>query len=577
MINLDEIIRKAQEAERFGQYADAVQIYFDATSKVRSPVLFYNLCLLEIRLGNLEGAVQYCREVISIAPHALEARQTLASLLLDLGQPVEAGEYLAALVSINPLNAIARSDLALAFVRQKRGNDAYAQVRMALSLASQSALVNKKCSRVLNELNYLAEAIEAAQKALLLAPSDGWAAVYLCAMLEETGAFDEAIEIGHLGTQLMPDHFAGWLNFGRALASARHFERAIDAFSRAIELAPNEPQPRVGRALALLTLGNLAAAWPDYEWRRRLATFREPLPVGVCEWDGGSLKGKTILLVTEQGFGDAIQFVRYVTRVAELGAHVVLACPDELSSLFSSVHGVSRVVPHHGAFPRVDTFAYLMSVPRLVGERLETIQAPVPYLVASSDRRGAWSGRLGRWRRPRVGLVWAGSQRAHVPGHRAVDQRRSLRLRELQPVLAVAGIDFVSLQMGPQVGEISGCGQEIADYSTYIHDFNDTAALVSSLDLVISVDTAVVHLAGALGKSVWILSRFDSCWRWFTGRDDSPWYPTARVFRQNAPGDWREPLTQVVNALGAWRDTISSQRTGTMCATSSDNVPPVIG
>jgi hypothetical protein len=265
------------------------------------------------------------------------------------------------------------------------------------------------------------------------------------------------------------------------------------------------------------------------------------------------LAGKTILLHAEQGYGDTLQFCRYSALVAALGARVVLEAPWPLARLLASLDGVVKMVPRGDPLPPFDQHCPLMSLPLAFGTTLATVPAPAQVRVAP-ERIDAWRQRLAGVPGLRVGLVWAGSARRTDPDARAIDRRRSITLAHFAPLATVQGVSFVSLQKDEPARQTLAPppGMTVIDVTTELNDFADTAALIGALDLVISVDTAVAHLAGTLGKPVWILTQFDSCWRWLVGRTDSPWYPSARLFRQPVLGDWDAVIGDVVTALSGF-------------------------
>ena len=276
--------------------------------------------------------------------------------------------------------------------------------------------------------------------------------------------------------------------------------------------------------------------------------FVEPLWLGAEE-----IAGKTILLHAEQGFGDTLQFCRYVPLVAELGARVVLEVPKELHELMRTLPCTVHLVSHGSPLPAFDLHSPLLSLPLAFETRLETIPARVPYLSAPENRRSVWSNRLGRHDRLRVGLVWAGHPRKHQAVNNRGDRYRSIGFDQLAPVLHIPGCEFYSLQKGDDaVAQLhnSALRGHVIDWSEDLQDFADTAALIENLDLVIAVDTAVAHLVGALGKPFWLLNRYDTCWRWLLNRDDSPWYPTARLFRQDATRTWDGAIARIQETLG---------------------------
>ena len=276
-------------------------------------------------------------------------------------------------------------------------------------------------------------------------------------------------------------------------------------------------------------------------------------------WNGEAIGDRLILLVAEQGHGDTLQFCRYVPQIAAGARGTILAVQPGLVRLLSRLPGVSEIITEGGRPSSFDLWCSLMSLPRAVGTTLETIPAVTPYLTADPADVAHWRARLARLAGLRVGLCWAGGQFNLGQVYR--DRRRSLALDALAPLGDVPGVQFFSLQKGPPAAEAARPphGLRLHDFTGELDDFADTAALVDNLDLVISVDTAVVHLAGALGRPVWLLNRFDTCWRWLQNRDDSPWYPSLRQFRQPAPGDWASVIGRARGALQQLADGDRSQ------------------
>jgi hypothetical protein len=305
----------------------------------------------------------------------------------------------------------------------------------------------------------------------------------------------------------------------------------------------------------LLLTGRWAEAWPAYEARWQIGhlasarrAFAQPL------WTGEQpVARRTILLHAEPGLGDTLQFCRYAPLVAAQGARVVLEVQPPLVRLLKRLEGVAQVVAAGDALPDFDLHCPLMSLPGAFATTPETVPGSVPYLTADPTQQAAWHDTLAGLPGRRVGLVWAGSARAWLPHAAALDRRRSMRLADMAPLAGVRGCTFVSLQLGPPAAQLneSSTGLAIYDVAAALGDFANTAALVANLDLVIAVDTAVAHLAGALGRPVWLLNRFDTCWRWLQGREDSPWYPSLRQFRCGAHEDWANVMQRVTAALDA--------------------------
>ena len=325
-------------------------------------------------------------------------------------------------------------------------------------------------------------------------------------------------------------------NLGTTLAALGRPAEALASFQLALKLKSDYPEVHWHQALTYLQMGDMAQGWPKYEWRwkrkrARPRLFQQPL------WDGGSLEGKTILLWCEQGLGDNLQFIRYVPMVKRLGAKVIVECRTELMSLISSCSGIDELVPERSELPPFDVQLPLMSLPGIFGTTLTTIPADEPYLSADPARVEAWhkeiNGDSKSADKLKIGIAWQGN-----PKHRW-DRHRSFAPDYFQTMSRMKGVELFSLQKGPheQISEL--CRRpSLVDLGSRLQDFADSAAVMQSLDLVITCDSAPAHLAGALGLLVWVALSTMSDWRWLIRRDDSPWYPTMRLFRQKRLGDW---------------------------------------
>jgi tetratricopeptide (TPR) repeat protein len=343
---------------------------------------------------------------------------------------------------------------------------------------------------------------------------------------------------------LQPDGAETYYNLGVALACQGRHAAALASYGRALALKPDYAQAHLNRSLTLLLTGELEAGWPEYEWRFAVArydrNFDRPL------WSGEPLAGHRILIHAEQGFGDTLQFVRYIPAVAESGGTVILEVPESLLRVVRTVTGVAEVVAAGEPLPQFDYHCPLLSLPRVFKTNLATIPAAVPYLKAPPEASAAWTERISDPPGLKVGIVWAGTTIG------AID------LRLLQPLWEVRGVSWFSLQVGDRSADISLLDAvEIADLSDWLTDFGETAAAVSCLDLVISVDTSVAHLAGALARPVWLLVPNAPDWRWLLERADSPWYPTARLFRRGKTGDWLDVAREAAAALAQMADKAS--------------------
>lgn len=365
-------------------------------------------------------------------------------------------------------------------------------------------------------------------------------------VLQLQGQLKEAVRHYRVATSLDPDFVKSHYNLAEALSQSGLYQEAITSVNAALHCDTEHADAHWLLGMLLLQSGDFVNGWREYEWRWKSSRFTSRIPeLGRPVWDGSPLAGKTLLIHMEQGRGDMIQFVRYASLAADTGGTVVVCAQRDLVSLLEMVAGVSQVVDRDGQLPPFDVHIPVQSFPYLMGTALETIPDKIPYIVPDPSKMAEWKSLMPEDGSVRVGLVWQGAQT-----HKN-DQNRSCALSEFKPLIGLDGITFFSLQMGAGVDQLSEIGGSlpIADWTSRIKDFSDTAALIANMDLVISVDTAVAHLAGALGKPVWTLLPFVPEWRWLLGRNDSPWYPTMRLFRQIKPGDWPGLIAQVRQAL----------------------------
>ncbi len=361
---------------------------------------------------------------------------------------------------------------------------------------------------------------------------------------------DEAQSHFRAASELAPNHPGPWMNLGYAMERERRQEEALAYFERALAADAGLAEAHFNRSLALLALGRWRDGWPEYEWRWQASGFPRP-QFGRPEWDGSPLDGKTLLLYTEQGFGDAIQFVRFTTEAALRGARVVLRCAPELESLLGGVAGVSETIRADDPLPEFDAHCSLLSLPRLLNVIREGRAARVPYLRAPDDRLQRWGSVIKSGEGElRVGLVWASQ-----PMATQIAPRKSIALDALAPLSTVRGVRFYSLQMGEagRQGARPDSPLKITDLTAGIRDFADTAAVIANLDLTLSVDTAVAHLAGAMGRPVWTLLNYAPDWRWYPDAPTTFWYPSMRLYRQARRSDWARVIQRVADDLPAMR------------------------
>jgi hypothetical protein len=365
--------------------------------------------------------------------------------------------------------------------------------------------------------------------------------------LQQLERWDEALICYDEAIDISPDLAMLHSNRGVVLKELGRFEESLTSFDRAIALRPGYATAYFNRAIVLLSQGDLARGFADYEWRwedKSGSVYKEKRAFAQPRWHGEPLSGKTVLFYSEQGYGDTLQFCRYVPLLAGMGARVILEVRTPLVNLLADLPGVSQLVPLGSPLPAFDFQIPSMSAPLAFKTTLETIPLAERYLMSDPAKVAEWQERLGEKRRPLIGLAWSGNA-AH-----AKDRRRNVGLEQLLAGLP-DGIEYVSLQkdMRERDLEVMRAHPELLNVSDGLQDFSDTAALCECMDLVISVDTSVAHLAGALGRPAWILLPFQPDWRWLLERSNSPWYSSVRLYRQAAPDDWRQPLERMAADL----------------------------
>lgn len=369
------------------------------------------------------------------------------------------------------------------------------------------------------------------------------------------GRFDEAEASLRRALRLKPDAAEAHFELGNTLYSLGRTGEARESYNAALHLQPDMRKAHFRLGLALLKAGELDAGWKEFEHRWRVDDMTPPS--SRPSWNGEAIANRVLLLFAHEheGYGDTIQFCRYIGRIATDARRVILAVRPALVRLLSRLPGAREVIALGGQLPSFDVQSSFMRLPYIAGTTLESIPAATPYLAAEPADVTQWRKRLAGATGLRVGLCWAG-QRSHSPGYLVWNQRRSITLETLAPLTETSSTSFISLQKDLPAADVAAArGMRLYDFTADLQDFSDTAALIENLDLVISVDTAVAHLAGALGKPVWLLTTFDACWRWLLDRDDSPWYPSLRLFRQPAPQDWP-------SVIGRVRDALESLATG---------------
>ena len=508
--------------------------------------------------GRFDEAIAHYKQAIYLKPQLIEAPYNLANLLKEQERYAEAIENYTQAVRLKPDFYQAYYNLGNALRSNEQFSEAIDNYRQAVRLKGDYAEAYNNLAMTLKDVGRISEAIESYREAIRVKPDYVEAHNNLGIAFKEQGKLAEAIESYRRAVSLRPDYAEAHNNMGIALHASGEHDRALECCEQAIELVPDYAEAHWNRSLVLLLKGRLTEGWEEYQWRRRtnLATSAYPHTFDKPRWDGKSFAGKRLLVHYEQGLGDNLQFVRYLPTVKQLGGTVVFETPRSMYGLLRAFDGIDELAEaSSGRLPDVefDSYTSLMDLPGIFGTTLETIPADVPYIHADSAKVEHWRGRL-CGQRFRVGIVWGG--RPTGANEVLSLQHRSCGLRHFAALANVAGVALYGLQKGPPAAQVDELSERIIvrNLGEELDDFTDTAAVVENLDLVISIDTSVAHLAGAMGKPVWVLLKSDADWRWLLDREDSPWYPTMRLFRQREWGDWNcvfERVTEELRLLAA--------------------------
>jgi tetratricopeptide (TPR) repeat protein len=512
-------------------------------------VLYSYGCMLrrQLRLEEAEGAF---RRALAVEPGHAGAHRMLGEVLLahcrTLKRYEEALASFDKALAIQPDHADALNNRGLALQELKRYDEALASYDKALAVRSDLAEVLSNRGAALQELRRYDEALASFDKALAIQPDLAEALSNRGIALQELKRYDEALASFGKALAVKPDYADALNNRGNALKELQRHDEALASYNEALAIRPDYAEAHLNQSMCRLLIGDLERGWEQYEWRWASKNFPSPRrkflqPLWLGKED---IAGRTLLLHAEQGLGDTIQFARYTQAIAQKGARVILEVQPTLRSLMSGISGAHQVLSHGEPLPQFEFHCPLLSLPLAFNTRLPTIPVTTPYLRAAEAAVKTWEDRLGQRNALRVGIVWSGSLANKN------DHNRSIALSRLV-ALASLGARLVSLQneVRAEDEKALAANKHITHFGSELKDFSDTAALVSLMDLVISVDTSVAHLAGALGKPVWILLPFAPDWRWLLDREDSPWYPTARLFRQPMIGDWDSVIHTVIDSL----------------------------
>ena len=534
-------------------YAQALAVQPDYLSALN------NLGSLHHDAGRLAEALAVYGQVLHLYPDNPASHFHYGNSLFAAGRAVEAIARYEHALRLKPDYLEAMINLGMTLSQAGKGEQsrqwlgvAQTWFEKALQADPTNTVAMNNIGNVLRQQGRPEEAVSYYREALRLRPDYVQAVINIATSLRDLNRLDEAIESCHHALRLQPNSADVRINLGAFLQDLSRHEEAITHFSAALQIKPSSLDAKWNKSISLLALGRYSEGWDLHEVGRGVAHMRGDHLVSDLHWKGESFVGKRLLLWSEQGLGDTLQFIRYAALCKARGGEVFVLCPKPL-------RGLLRNCPFIDALPETveegdfDLHAPMMSLPHLFETQVETIPAEIPYLFVGAEARARWADRFKDTSGFKVGLVWAGNPRENQISAHMIDRRRSMTLEMLRPLFAVEGVSFYNLQMGAGAAQMDICGlrDRLIDWMPEVKDFEDTGALVENLDLVISVDTSVVHLAGGLGKPVWVLSRFDACWRWLQNRPENPWYPTARVFGQQTAGDWAGVVERVKEELNS--------------------------
>jgi tetratricopeptide (TPR) repeat protein len=500
------------------------------------------------RAGQLEQAARRYEAILEVQPAHLDALHLLGVLAAQSGDHRRAAELIAKAIAIDPAHAVLHRNLGLAQRGLGRAELAIASFERAVALKPDYAEAWNNLGNALREVHQPARALECYDRTLALRSRFAEAHYNRAMALLDLRRLDRALESFDRALAIKPDFVEAWNNRGKALKELGRLDAAIASYDHAIALRPEHANAQWNKALALLMAGRYEEGWPLYEWgwatgeRGPRRAFAQPL------WRGAEpLRGKRILLAAEQGFGDTIQFCRYAGLVAAMGGEVILEVPPPLHELMKTLDGPARVIVAGSDLPAFDYHCPLLSLPAALRTTLATVPARAAYLRSDPSKKKSWEALLGPQTRPRVGICWSSLSTYREDG------KRSMALSTFVRGLPESGVELICLQQQIKESDRATLAERphVRFFGDRFHDFSDTAALIANLDVVVSTCTSVAHLSCALGKPTWLLLAFVPDYRWMLGRDDTPWYPTARLYRQRRIDDWSDALSSVRADLGA--------------------------
>jgi tetratricopeptide (TPR) repeat protein len=584
MLTVAQALAQAVQQHQAGQLQQAEQLYRAILQVEPQQVdALHLLGLLAHQVGQHEFASVYIGQAVRLRPDFAAAHNHLGAVLREQGKLAEAVASYQQALRHKPDYAEAHNNLGVALYEQEQFAEAQASFQQALRLRPDDVQAHYNLGNVLHKQGRLPEAVSSYEQALRHQPDHAAAHNNLGNVLQEQGKLEEAraslqqalrlqpdcaetqLSLGNVlqgqgqlteaqaclqqALRLRPDYVEAYINLGNVLQEQGQLAVAQACYEQALRHQPGSVEAHVNRALAWLQAGDFQQGWPEYEWRwqaKEMFSLRFPQP----RWDGSPLHGQTILLVAEQGLGDTLQFIRYAPLVQERGGCVLLACQPSVLPLVSRCPGIDRLLPQGSALPSFDVWVPLLSLPGILGTSLATIPAPIPYLFPDAERIDAWRQELSPSNGFKIGIAWDAN-----PRFRRLNYKRCIPLAEFAPLGRLEDVRLFSLQKGPGAEQLRTLAGRfpVTDLGSRLDEgsgaFLDTAAVMQSLDLVVTADISIAHLAGAMGLPVWVALPLNAHWTWLREREDSPWYPSMRLFRQQEWGNWAEVFARLAAAL----------------------------
>lgn len=532
------LLRLAEVISNQGRLLDASEVYLEVLRQNSQCVdAMISLGITQARLRQLDEAVNQFRGAIHYDPNSAKAYNNLGVALGELGNFEQAIAAVEMAIQLQPRYAEAHYNHGTLLSNCRNRVAAGSCFREALRIRPDYVEAMTNLGLNLLESHRASEAVIILKQARRLQPKCIGASNNLALALTDCGKFDEAIATWEelLGDD--PNNADYHSNLGSTLDQMGRIHEALACYEHAVRLKPDNASIRWNRALSLLHAGEFEEGWQEYEWRWKRGGS-QPRKFAQPEWDGTPLKGRTIFVHTEQGLGDIIMFARYLPLLKAMGGRVLVECPPAVANLLGSCDGIDEIIKEGDALCPFHVHAPLMSMPRLFGTDLSSIPSAVPYLAADPELVEAWGKRLKHIQGKKIGICWQGN-----PQHRW-DHHRSIPLHEFSGLACIPGISLISLQPNKACETLSFKLTEFAGFDAG-RGFADSAAVMQHLDTIITCDTSIAHLAGALGKRVWLLRSKIGDWRWLTVRSSSPWYPTMRIYRQEHVGEWQHMFTRV--------------------------------